>query len=68
MATMTDTDAQGRDDERPEVERLLLEVGEFLTRYAWSPQHDEARDLYDRVEAMAELIARRRLGQGATRR
>lgn len=56
--------AEGQDERY--IERLLLEVGEFLTRYAWSPVHDEARDLYERVERAAADLARERLGQGAT--
>lgn len=50
------------------LDRLLADCAEFLTRYAWTSQHDESHDLYQRIVKAREYLAERNaVGQGQVR-
>lgn len=49
------------------LDQLLADLGEFLTRYAWTAQHDESHDLYERIGKAREYLATDRPSQGQTR-
>lgn len=52
---------------RAALDRLLADLAEFLTRYAWTEQHDESHDLYERIGKAREHLSREVAAQGAAR-
>ena len=50
------------------LDRLLADCAEFLSRYAWTAQHDESHDLYERIVKAREYIAQHDgMAQGVAR-
>lgn len=54
-------------DERAELRRLLRDLGDFLTQYAWTDQHDESYALYQRIGEAQERLSRDDAAQGDAR-
>ena len=50
------------------LDRLLADCAEFLSRYAWTEQHDESHDLYERILKAREYLGQsKQTAQGAAR-
>lgn len=53
---------------RAALDRLLADLAEFMARYAWTNQHDDALALYERLKTARALLERmNRVAQGAVR-